>query len=61
MPLPLLESVDQSPFKSSLFLDTRRPVFARSADSIKPLKRLDESPFKNDFYLKKNCIAAIVC
>lgn len=55
MPLPLCESVGQTPFKRSLFLDTSLPVFASSADSIKLLKRLGKSPFKNNFYLRKNC------
>lgn len=58
MPLPLFESVDQNPLKSSLFVDTSLPVFAHSADSIKLLKRSDESPFKNNFYLRKNCLSA---
>lgn len=55
MPLPLFESVGQTPFKKSLFLGTSLPVFASSADSHKLLMRLDESPFKNNFYLRKNC------
>lgn len=55
MPLPLYESVGQTPFKSSFFLDASLPVFASSADSTQLLKRLDESPFKNNFYLRKNC------
>lgn len=55
MPLPLFESVDQTPFKSSLFLDASLPVLARAADSIKLLKTRDESPFKNNLYLRKNC------
>lgn len=46
MPLPLFESVESTPFKGSLFLDTSLLVSAGSADSVKLLKRVDESPFQ---------------
>lgn len=46
MRLPLFESVEQTPFKRSLFLDTRLLVTASSADSLRLLKRVDESPLK---------------
>lgn len=42
MPLLLFESVEQTPFKRSLFLDTILLVSANSADSMK----VDESPLK---------------
>lgn len=46
MPLPLFESVEQTPFKRSFFLDTSLLVAASSADSMRLLKRVDESPLK---------------
>lgn len=46
MPLPLFESVEQAPFKGSLFLDTSLLVFASSADPMKLLKRVGEAALK---------------
>lgn len=45
MPLPLFESVEQAPFKGSLFLDTSLLVFASSANSML-LKRVGEAALK---------------
>lgn len=46
MPVPLFESADEVPSQGSFFLEISLLVFACSADSLKLLKRLDESPFK---------------
>lgn len=46
MPLLLSESADEVPSQGSFCLDISLLVFACSADSLKLLKRLDESPLK---------------
>lgn len=46
MLLPLFECTDEVPSQGSFFLEISPLVFACSADSLKLLKRLDESPFK---------------
>lgn len=46
MPLPLFESIEQTPFKGSFLLDTSQLVSASSANVMKLLKKVGESALK---------------
>lgn len=46
VPLPLFESVEQTPCKGSFLLDTSLLVSASSANALKLLKKVGESALK---------------